>query len=483
MSGLFTDYMTPVLLELEVLWIICSICIILIIVALIVTVHYHKRKFSKIRFNNHKNLKVGIFHPYCNAGGGGERVLWVALEALQKRYPSAQFYIYTGDISVAEHDILMNVKNVMNIDIQENITFIYLKNRSWIEASKYPCFTLLGQALGSMYLGFEALQLVVPDIMIDTIGLTFAMVIFKYIGGCRTGSYIHYPVITKEMTKRVSNRETAFNNSGRIARSPLLTFGKIIYYKFLAMMYSCMGKFSDITIVNSTFTLEHLSALWNTPLHLVYPPCDTRCLKKIKKSNKPKNIRILSVAQFRPEKNHALQLQSLYELREIVAEEIFERITLVLIGSCRNAEDESRVKDLKDLSKYLSLDHNVQFRVNVTFNELLREFEDAFIGIHTMQDEHFGISIVEQMAAGLIVVAHKSGGPLLDIIETCEGSRLGFLAFTPQDYSYCLNYIINAEEDEINAIRGRARSSVDRFSTEKFCDEFLRAIDPLFKYN
>ena len=29
---------------------------------------------------------VGFFHPYCNAGGGGERVLWVAIRALQKRY-------------------------------------------------------------------------------------------------------------------------------------------------------------------------------------------------------------------------------------------------------------------------------------------------------------------------------------------------------------------------------------------------------------
>lgn len=29
--------------------------------------------------------KVGFFHPYCNAGGGGEKVLWVAIQALQKK--------------------------------------------------------------------------------------------------------------------------------------------------------------------------------------------------------------------------------------------------------------------------------------------------------------------------------------------------------------------------------------------------------------
>ena len=32
-----------------------------------------------------KPLKIGFFHPYCNAGGGGERVLWTAIRALQNR--------------------------------------------------------------------------------------------------------------------------------------------------------------------------------------------------------------------------------------------------------------------------------------------------------------------------------------------------------------------------------------------------------------
>lgn len=30
-------------------------------------------------------IVVGLFHPYCNAGGGGERVLWCAIKSLQKR--------------------------------------------------------------------------------------------------------------------------------------------------------------------------------------------------------------------------------------------------------------------------------------------------------------------------------------------------------------------------------------------------------------
>lgn len=44
----------------------------------------------------------------------------------------------------------------------------------------------------------------------------------------------------------------------------------------------------------------------------------------------------------------------------------------------------------------------------------------AKVGLHTMRDEHFGISIVEMMAAGILTIAHKSGGPLKDIIGSTE---------------------------------------------------------------
>jgi alpha-1,2-mannosyltransferase len=42
-----------------------------------------------------------------------------------------------------------------------------------------------------------------------------------------------------------------------------------------------------------------------------------------------------------------------------------------------------------------------------------------------MWNEHFGISIVEMMAAGLVVVAHNSGGPKDDIVDTTDSLRTG----------------------------------------------------------
>lgn len=53
---------------------------------------------------------VGFFHPFCNAGGGGERVLWAAVRATQQRWPKAKIVVYTGDHDVSKDKLLSRVK-------------------------------------------------------------------------------------------------------------------------------------------------------------------------------------------------------------------------------------------------------------------------------------------------------------------------------------------------------------------------------------
>ena len=51
------------------------------------------------------------------------------------------------------------------------------------------------------------------------------------------------------------------------------------------------------------------------------------------------------------------------------------------------------------------------FHLNVPFPELQRFLARGTVGLHTMWNEHFGIGVVEMMAAGVVTIAHDSGGP------------------------------------------------------------------------
>ena len=53
------------------------------------------------------------------------------------------------------------------------------------------------------------------------------------------------------------------------------------------------------------------------------------------------------------------------------------------------------------------MENNVEFRINVPFEELCQTMQKASIGLHSMWNEHFGIAVVEMLAAGLITIAHR----------------------------------------------------------------------------
>ena len=62
--------------------------ILALIVRIVLLVVYHRRRRSN---------SVAFFHPYTNDGGGGERVLWCAVKAVQEESPHLDCVVYTGD--------------------------------------------------------------------------------------------------------------------------------------------------------------------------------------------------------------------------------------------------------------------------------------------------------------------------------------------------------------------------------------------------
>lgn len=116
------------------------------------------------------------------------------------------------------------------------------------------------------------------------------------------------------MLENVSRKISTYNNRRLISRSPFLTRLKLVYYNLFAKIYSICGRCSDCVMVNSSWTKGHINNLWSLAYKtkVVYPPCDVEKFYSVFSDEKhDKNFYISTVAQFRPEKNHQLQIRAL----------------------------------------------------------------------------------------------------------------------------------------------------------------------------
>lgn len=70
--------------------VMCKVFCILVLLPILL-IKWRKFYSKKREKRQQTGTVVGIFHPYCNAGGGGERVLWTAVQAIQNKYESNVF--------------------------------------------------------------------------------------------------------------------------------------------------------------------------------------------------------------------------------------------------------------------------------------------------------------------------------------------------------------------------------------------------------
>jgi glycosyltransferase involved in cell wall biosynthesis len=143
--------------------------------------------------------------------------------------------------------------------------------------------------------------------------------------------------------------------------------------------------------------IERVSGLESV---VIYPPVDIRAFASVlNTTNRSKTILVL--ARISPEK---LIERSIRILK--IVNEIDGKWQLIVAGSL-NSFNNSYYNKLRILSKGLP----VTFKANATRQEVLEFVATSSIYLHTMLGEHFGRSVIEAMAAGLVPVVHNSGGP------------------------------------------------------------------------
>ena len=393
--------------------------------------------------------------------------------------------------------VIRTVKERFGITMRvETLQFVYLTTRPFVLASTYPYFTLLGQSLGSLVLAHDAFSLLVPDIFIDTMGYAFALALCKYLfPWIPTAAYVHYPTISTDMLSSLDDSTgTKGIHSG--AGNGWKGFLKKQYWRLFARLYGWVGRQIDLVMCNSTWTHNHIIQLWkpkssskaNSFAKILYPPCPVESLISSipLNPNPPRQNILLYIAQFRPEKNHTLVLRAFarYYHSYTASHPQYDSQTpqLVLIGSVRtNTPDERHIYSLRLLAHELHITASTTFATDAPFSLIQTYLAKSSVSVNAMYAEHFGIGNVEGLAAGLIPVVHKSGGPHLDIVVPFEGKEIGFHAETEEEYAEAFERVGRMEEGEREEMRRRGRESSRRFGEETFAEGWGGEMERLIK--
>ena len=88
----------------NVIWTVVCFCIVIFVT-------------SVLRGRASKKNAVGFFHPYTNDGGGGERVLWCAVKAIQEEKPDLDCIIYTGDHDASPNSLMARAADRFGIQL------------------------------------------------------------------------------------------------------------------------------------------------------------------------------------------------------------------------------------------------------------------------------------------------------------------------------------------------------------------------------
>lgn len=198
----------------------------------------------------------------------------------------------------------------------------------------------------------------------------------------------------------------------------------------------------DYFLTNSNFVAQRIKKYYHRESTIVYPPVET---DKFFISKDIDNY-FLIISRFRPYKKIDLAIQAFNQLK----------IPLKIIGS---GED----KALRQMAK-----SNIEFIGSVS-DEKKAEYLAHCQALIFPQEEDFGITAVEAMAAGRPVIAYRAGGALETVIEGVSGKF-----FDDQNWQSLAEAVIKFKPEEFNP--EKIRQHALKFDKERFKKEIKEFI-------
>jgi glycosyltransferase involved in cell wall biosynthesis len=125
--------------------------------------------------------------------------------------------------------------------------------------------------------------------------------------------------------------------------------------------------------------------------------------------------------------------------------------------------------ELKQMILDLGLTDYVTFEINATLDKLISIIRESRIYFHPMVGEHFGMSVLEAMAAGLIPVVPNEGGIIEFVPKKYQFNTIEHAA---EIITYVFNHLPKTEQIKISY-------DINKFSNYNYIEGFHSILNEL----
>ena len=232
-------------------------------------------------------------------------------------------------------------------------------------------------------------------------------------------------------------------------QSPLLKLVHILYSSLFQPLYEKSIHKMDLIVADSKNVQNRIQTFLGLKSIVVYPPCDTNEFRWLGQEDY-----YLSTARLTPYKRVDLIIRAFSKMPK----------KHLIISS--TGPDEARLKKLAE-----GYD-NIQFTGDINDQELQKLIGNSIATIYVPQDEDFGMSPVESMAAGKPVIGSGEGG----LLETIIHGKTGLLSNPNPSPDSLVQAIQEMTKNKALSMRSACEQRAMAFCKESFIKKMREVI-------
>ena len=224
---------------------------------------------------------------------------------------------------------------------------------------------------------------------------------------------------------------------------------------------------NSTVITNSEFSRRAIvNAFGMNNIYILSPPIDIETFRNVasmSNGDDERNDIILVISRIAPHK----KIENAIKLAKILKDNKIGK-GMKIVGNLYDYYFDY-YSELKDMVLDLGLTDYITFEINASLAKLLYIIGESRVYFHPMVGDHFGMAVVEAMAAGLIPVVPNEGGPTEFVPREYQFNTIEQAA---EIITYVFNHLPKTERIKIN-------DNINKFSNSHYIDGFQTILNEL----